>query len=231
MAISRRAAPREISPLGGSAPRDVKSARAGSPAGLHPTEGLTPSSLPDDALEVGRILDAWGVKGWVKILPHSTDPEALFSTKSWYLQAPDARFRPGFNLFSGTVSLAVEEAKIHSGAVVAKFAGVDDRNSAEALRGVRIFLPRSSFPAASADEYYWVDLIGLNVVNREGLALGCVRDLMATGPHSVLCVEYPATQEDGTSIAAERMIPFVSAYVDAVDIAGKQITVDWQPDY
>ncbi|MEO7400363.1 MAG: ribosome maturation factor RimM [Polaromonas sp.] len=193
--------------------------------------GLTPSSLPDDALEVGRILDACGFKGWVKILPHSTDPEALFSAKSWFLQVPDAKFRPGFNLFSGTVSLVVEDAKIHSGSVVAKFAGLDDRNAAEALRGVRIFLSRNSFPAASADEYYWVDLIGLNVVNREGLALGCVRDLMATGPHSVLCVEYQHISDDGTSTTEERMIPFVSAYVDAVDIPGKRITVDWQPDY
>ncbi|CAM3494255.1 ribosome maturation factor RimM [Polaromonas hydrogenivorans] len=199
--------------------------------GLQSSLGLTSSSLPDDALEVGRILDAWGVKGWVKIQPHSTDPEALFSAKTWYLQAPDVKFRPGFSLFSGTVSLKVDEAKIHSGAVVAKFSGLDDRDAAEALRGTRIFLSRSSFPAASADEYYWVDLIGLNVLNREGVALGCVRDLMATGPHSVLCVEYTSTQEDGTSATAERMIPFVAAYVDKVDIAGKCITVDWQPDY
>ena len=187
--------------------------------------------LPDDAIEVGRILDAWGVKGWVKILPHSTHPEALFSAKSWLLQAPDAKFRPGFNAFSGTVSIGVNEAKTHSDSVVAKLDGLDDRNAAEALRGCRIFLPRSSFPAASKDEYYWVDLIGLNVVNREGVNLGCVRDLMATGPQSVLCVEYTLTQEDGTSAAAERLIPFVAVFVDAVDIAGKCITVDWQPDY
>ena len=192
---------------------------------------MIPSSLPGDALEVGRILDAWGVKGWVKVLPHSTEPEALFSAKSWFLQVPDARFRPGFTAFSGTVSLNVDEAKTHSGSVVVKFAGVDDRNAAEALRGVRIFLPRSSFPAASADEYYWADLIGLNVVNREGVGLGCVRDLMATGPHSVLCVEYLDSKEDGTNTPAERMIPFVAAYVDKVDISGKCITVDWQPDY
>ena len=192
---------------------------------------LKPSGLPDDAIEVGRILDAWGVKGWLKILPHSTHPEALFSAKSWFLQAPDAKFRPGFNAFSGTVAISVDEAKIHSDSVVAKIIGLDDRNDAEALRGCRIFLPRSSFPAATKDEYYWVDLIGLNVINREGVALGCVRDLMATGPHSVLCVEYTQAQDDGTSVAAERMIPFVAVYVDAVDIAEKRITVDWQPDY
>ena len=193
--------------------------------------GLIPSSLSVDAIEVGRILDAWGVKGWLKILPHSTDPEALLAAKSWFLQAPDAKFRPGFNAFAGTVSLQVDEAKIHSDSVVAKFSGIDDRTLAEALRGARIFLPRSSFPAASKDEFYWVDLIGLNVVNREGVALGCVRDLMATGPQSVLCVEYSALQQDGSTSVAERMIPFVSVFIDNVDIAGKCIKVDWQPDY
>ncbi|MDO9403853.1 MAG: ribosome maturation factor RimM [Polaromonas sp.] len=193
--------------------------------------GLTASALPDDAIELGRILDAWGVKGWLKILPHSADPEALFKADTWFLQVPEARFRPGFSAFSGTVSLQVEEVKEHSGSLVAKITGIDDRNPAEALRGARIFLPRSSFPAASDDEYYWVDLIGLDVVNREGVALGTVRDLMATGPHSVLCVEYTATDAEGADTTAERMIPFVAAYVDAVDTAGKRITVDWQPDY
>ena len=193
--------------------------------------GLTASKLPDDAIEVGRILDAWGVKGWLKVLPHSTDPEALFAAKSWFLQVPDAKFRPGFSAFSGTVCISIDEAKTHSDSVVAKVNGLDDRTAAECLRGARIFLPRSSFPAASKDEYYWVDLIGLNVVNREGIALGSVRDLMATGPHSVLCVKYTATQEDASSATLERMIPFVSVYVDAVDTAAKLITVDWQPDY
>ena len=200
-------------------------------SGLPATSGLTPSSLPQDAIEVGRILDAWGVKGWLKVLPHSTDPEALLSADRWYLQAPDAKFRPGFSLFLGAVALNVDESKIHSGSVVVKFSGLDDRTLAEALRGTRIFLSRSSFPTASTDEYYWVDLIGLNVVNREGVALGCVRDLMTTGPQSVLCIEYTSTMEDGSSAAAERLIPFVAAYVDRVDIAGKCITVDWQPDY
>ncbi len=103
---------------------------------------------------------------------------------------------------------------------------VDDRNAAEALRGARIFVPRSSFPTANTDEYYWVDLIGLDVVNREGVALGQVRELLSTGPQTVLVLEY---FED--SKVLERMIPFVSAYVDNVDLSGRRITVDWQPDY
>ncbi len=193
--------------------------------------GLQATSLPDDAVEVGRILDAWGVKGWVKVLPHSNDPQTLLNSQAWFLQAPEARFRPGFSAFSGTVALQLEECKVHSDTVVAKIEGMNDRTAAEALRGARIFLPRSSFPAASSDEYYWVDLIGLSVINREGVALGQVRDLMATGPHSVLCIEYTETAEDGSPRQAERMIPFVAAYVDAVDLPGKRITVDWQADY
>ena len=184
--------------------------------------GVEPAELPADAIEIGRIADAWGIKGWFKVLPHSASPEALFSSKRWYLQPSEK----GAKTFSGTVLLRVKEAKEHSDTIVAAAHEVDDRNAAEALRGARIFVPRSSFPTASTDEYYWVDLIGLEVVNREGVALGQVRELLSTGPQTVLVLEY---FED--SKVQERMIPFVSAYVDTVDLPGKRITVDWQPDY
>jgi 16S rRNA processing protein RimM len=185
--------------------------------------GLEPAELPADAVEVGRIHDAWGIKGWFKVLPHSASPEALFSSKRWFLQPPEKAAKPAF---SGTVLLRIREAKEHADSVVATAQEVDDRDAAEALRGARIFVPRSSFPTAGDDEYYWVDLIGLQVVNREGVVLGEVRDLMATGPQTVLVVGYA---QDGKP--AERMIPFVAAFVDQVDLPGRRITVDWQPDY
>ncbi|MBK8073568.1 MAG: ribosome maturation factor RimM [Ramlibacter sp.] len=184
--------------------------------------GLEPAELPGDAVEVGRIADAWGVKGWFRVLPHSASPEALFSSRRWYLQ-PATR---GAKTFSGTLLLRVREAKDHSGSVVAGAHEIDDRNAAEALKGARVFVPRSSFPTPATDEYYWVDLLGLEVVNREGLALGSVSDLLSTGPQTVLVVAFEA---DGKP--QERMIPFVSAYVDGVDLPGRRITVDWQPDY
>lgn len=183
---------------------------------------LEPAELPADAVEVGRIADAWGVKGWFKVQSHSSSPEALFASKRWYLQ-PSER---GARAFAGTVSLSIRQAKDHSDTVVAWAQGIDDRNAAEALRGSRIFVPRSSFPSTAQDEYYWVDLIGLAVVNREGVALGEVRELMATGPQTVLVLGY---EEGGKS--HERMIPFVSAFVDNVDLPARRITVDWQPDY
>ncbi len=184
--------------------------------------GLEAADMPADAIEVGRIADAWGIKGWFKVLPHSADPEALFSSKCWFLM-PSER---GAKTFSGVAKLAVIEAKMHSNTVVASAREVNDRTMAEALRGSRIFVPRASFPTVATDEYYWVDLIGLNVINREGVALGVVKELLSTGAQTVLVMEY---EQDGKT--QERMIPFVSVYIDNVDLPGRRILVDWQPDF
>lgn len=188
------------------------------------------TSLPDDAVELGRIQEAWGVKGWVRIHPHSADTSALLASTAWYLQPPEARFARGFSAFSGHVQVQVADIKTHSDGIVARLVGVDDRSAAEALRGVRISVPRSTFPPAADGEYYWVDLIGLDVVNREGVHLGVVRDLMPTGPNSVLVMEYTETV-DGVDKTAERMVPFVAAYIDDVDLKARRITADWQTDY
>ncbi|WP_180132424.1 ribosome maturation factor RimM [Rhodoferax sp. BLA1] len=184
--------------------------------------GLEPAELPADAIEVGRVTDAWGVKGWFKVLPYSADPEALFSSKRWYLLPTEK----GVKTFEGVGQLKIKEAKIHSDTVVASAHGVDDRTAADALRGARIFIAKSSFPTPQKDEYYWVDLIGLEVVNREGLVLGQVSELLSTGPQTVLVIQ---DQLDGQTL--QRMIPFVAAYVDDVDLAARRILVDWQPDY
>lgn len=180
------------------------------------------ADMPADAVEVGRIADAWGIKGWFKVLPYSADPQALFSTKRWYLMPTEV----GAKTFEGVVKLSIKEAKDHSDAVVACSHDVPDRNAAEALRGARIFVARSSFPTAAADEYYWVDLIGLDVINRQNESLGKVRELLSTGPQTVLVIEY---LQDGK--LQDRMVPFVSVYVDNVDLPARRIMVDWQTDY
>ena len=89
--------------------------------------GLEPAELPADAIEVGRIADAWGIKGWFKVLPHSASPEALFSSKRWYLQ-PSER---GAKTFNGTILLSIKEAKEHSDSLVAAAHEVAGRSEAE----------------------------------------------------------------------------------------------------
>ena len=194
------------------------------------TDLFTAAPLPDDAIELGRVLDAWGIKGWVRIQPHSADTEALFASNTWFLQPPEARFARGFAAFAGSVRVVPAEVKAHGEGIVARFEGMDSRTAAEALKGVRIYLPRSAFPVTPEGEHYWIDLIGLEVFNREGLPMGVVRDLMPTGPHSVLVLAYTEIV-DGKEQDAERMIPFVAVYVDDVDQKARRITVDWQVDY
>jgi len=190
--------------------------------------GLVPAPLPADAVELGRIQEAWGIKGWVRLHCHSAKPEALLQAWRWYLLPPEVPYAKGFDAFEGSVVVRVHSIKPHADGLVAQLAEVPDRNAAEALKGVRIFVARADFPAAaSSDEFYWVDLIGLEVFNRQGEPMGVVRDLLTTGPHSVLCLEFLSAEGK----VAERMIPFVSAYVDAVDLAARRITVDWQLDY
>jgi len=122
--------------------------------------------------------------------------------------------------------LKIVQAKEHAEGVVASAQDISDRSQAEALKGASIFVSRASFPTPADGEYYWVDLIGLDVFNREGQHLGQVTDLLDTGAHGVLRV-----QDSNRPDEPERLIPFVSAYVDEVSQAQRRITVDWGLDY
>jgi 16S rRNA processing protein RimM len=198
------------------------------PAGADP-------AWPEDAVEVGRIVDAWGLKGWIKVQPFADDPQALFSSRRWFVlpsekvgvaRPPGVGGAPGAPGAFPTL-LKITQVKDHGDVVVALAQEVPDRNAAEAMRGARVFIGRASFPTPDADEFYWVDLIGLEVVNREGVSLGAIAGLIDTGPHSVMRV-LPAGE---SGEAAERLIPFVSAYVDDVSLEQRRVTVDWGLDY
>jgi 16S rRNA processing protein RimM len=103
-----------------------------------------------------------------------------------------------------------------------KFTGIDGRDEAFALRGYTIEIDRADFAPAEEGEYYWADLVGMRVVNREGIELGKVANLMETGAHDVLMVN----GEHG-----QKLIPFVAHYIDHVDNDSRTITADWGLDY
>lgn len=186
---------------------------------------------PADAVEVGCVIDAWGVKGWLKVQPYAADPQALFSTKRWFLKPAEGVRETRAGVQPMPTLLRIVQAKEQGDAIVAQAQDVPDRSAAEALRGARIFVSRGSFPSTDPDEYYWVDLIGLDVVNRAGEALGAVVGLLDTGPHSVLRVVPPDGPADKASAGSETLIPFVSSYVDSVNLAERRIVVDWGLDY
>lgn len=198
-------------------------------AAAAPAPRLAPdeaTALPADAVEVGRVLGAWGIKGGIKVKPFAADPQALFSSKRWFIRPPETPRPPGAQAAAPwPVLLRVATAREQGDCVVATVQDLDDRDGAEALRGGRIYISRASFPTPDENEFYWVDLIGLAVFDRAATHLGEVVGLIETGPHCVLRVQ-PALAD-----AAEHLIPFVDAYVDKVDLPGRRITVDWDADY
>ncbi len=188
---------------------------------------------PADAVELGHIGEAWGLKGWFRVQPFAADPQVLLTARRWFLQPPvgpraSPAARKAGSLPDGAAlprALQIAQIRRQGDSLVARADGIEDRSAAEALRGTRIFVARAEFPSPAADEYYWADLIGLAVVNRSGWRLGVVSGLIDTGAQSVLRVQPDAAD------AAEHLIPFVAAYIDAVSLEAQRITVDWEADY
>lgn len=172
--------------------------------------------IPEDLVLVGHITGAYGLQGWVRIRPYSDDADALLNARTWWLDKPAMR------------DVEVMQSRIHTDDVVARLMGVADRDAAEALKGATVQVARSHFPALSDNEFYWIDLIGLEVENLQGQHLGSVRDLMDNGAHPILRVTPMVATEDKPQ---EMLIPFVEQFVITVDKAAKKITVDWGFDY
>lgn len=164
---------------------------------------------------LGRIAGAYGIRGAVRVFPHADDPQAWARMPTWWLghEAADPAWQPH----------RVKRCRLHGSVLVAELEGLEDRDVAESLKGRLVGAPRSALPATAKDEYYWGDLIGLEVCNRSGVVLGRVAGLMETGANDVLRV----VGDDG----AERLLPFVQAVVQEVDLAGGRIQVDWEADW
>ena len=184
--------------------------------------------IPGDLVLVGYVSGAYGLNGWIRIKPFASDADALLTAKTWWLDKPALH------------DVAMMQAKMHSGDVVAQLMGVAGRDAAEALRGTAVHVSRAHFPALADDEFYWVDLIGLSVENLEGEVLGQVADMMDNGAHPILRVNRTvvasvAPVSSVSSITAtppvEILIPFVERFVRTVDQGNRKIIVDWGVDY
>jgi 16S rRNA processing protein RimM len=179
-------------------------------------------AIPADLVVVGYVSGAYGLQGWVRIRPYSAEADALLHAKTWWLGNPESPLH--------LRDVDMMQAKSHSGDVVAQLMGVADRDAAEALKGAMVQISRSHFPALAGDEFYWVDLIGLDVHNLQGEFLGGVAGIMDNGAHPILRVASPQMSEPGQE-GRERLIPYVDQFVKTVDLAAKRITVDWGLDF
>jgi 16S rRNA processing protein RimM len=167
--------------------------------------------LPSDAIEVGRVMEAYGVKGGLKLQPFSNSADGLLRVKQWCFQSP-----------SGAVQAAVvDSAKWHGDVVTATIKDLTDRDQAQALKGWTVWVSQAALPATAAGEYYWRDLIGCQAIAHDGKALGLITELSDTGVHAVLHVDCGEKYEP-------TLIPFVSEYVGAVDVVAKTVQTQWQ---
>ena len=160
---------------------------------------------------LGRVLGAFGVRGELKL--HSfTDPVSMA-----------LKYQPWLLVRNGVErELSGVRGRETNKGMVITIAGVDDRDAAEALADAEIWVPRSNLPKPKPGEYYWVDLEGLNVVNREGVEFGAVSYLFETGANDVMVVVGDR----------ERLIPYIAEqFIVDVDFDARRITVDWDADF
>jgi len=182
-------------------------AKPGSGAGGVSASG---ASATGEMVIMGRVAAPFGIKGWIKVQCFTQSIDNLLDYPAWWLG------------HSGEWDEnKVEEGTVHGRSLIAKLEGCDDREAAARLKGLEVAIPRSVLPANAEGEYYWSELIGLEVANREGVAFGRVAGLLETGANQVLVVQGER----------ERLIPFVEPVVVLVDLAGGRLTVDWGADF
>ena len=166
----------------------------------------------NDLLNVGEVSGVFGVKGWIKVFSFTQPRENILTYPSWILKK--GKTSKAFKLADGR-----RQGKL----VVAALEGINDRDQAAELTGWKILITKDQLPEPEAGEYYWVDLIGLKVINLDGQVLGTVDHLLETGANDVLVVK------DNDK---ERLIPFVQPQtIVKVDLDDGSILVDWDADF
>ncbi len=160
---------------------------------------------------VARVCDAFGIKGQIKLAAYTQNPHTLLKYSHWELS------------ISGrdNCCYSVSNAKIHGKFVVASLDGIENRDQALELKGAQVTVLKSELPQLDAGEYYWVDLIGMNVINSNGTNLGKVESIMETGANDVLVVEGEVT----------RLIPYVPHVIEKVSLDNEEIIVEWPEEF
>ncbi len=170
---------------------------------------------------MGRILDPYGVQGWLKVQPDTEVLDGLSDYTDWWLGRIDELNKSPWQKYH------VETVKVHVNILLAKLQGIDDRDAAQAIKGRQIAVPREQLPTLGNDEYYWVDLIGLKVKNQQQIDLGEIIEVLATGANDVLVVK----QTENKQAERERLIPYIGQVVLEVDLNAKTMLVDWDAEF
>ena len=160
---------------------------------------------------VGQVVGIYGIKGWVKLRSFTAPPENLLQYRPWHLVKGEM-----------AAEHAAIEARVHGKGLIAKLAGVDDRDAAAAWVGAEIFVERRALGPPETGRFFWADLLGLRVETADGRLLGQVDSLLETGANDVLVVQGDK----------RRLIPFVmDDVISRVDLPAGLIVADWDPEF
>ncbi len=157
-------------------------------------------------IELGMVMAPFGVRGWVKVRSDTEPPERLLQHRSLRLSRRGA-----------AEPYRIEAGGRSGGQLTVKFFGIADRDGAERLRGAIICVPRDELPLRAAREFYRADLIGCEVVDRRGVALGVVQYFVETPAHALMVVRG----------GKEFWVPAVPKHLRRVDLSARRIIVDW----
>lgn len=163
---------------------------------------------PRGLVSLGKIVGLFGVRGWLKVYSETRPREGILQYNPWQVCVAGV-WR----------EMKLGEGRRQGPGVVVRFEGIDERSAAAELVGAEVAVRLEQLPAPVTGEYYWAQLEGLKVVNREGVDLGAVSHLFETGANDVLVVRGER----------ERLIPFTRHAIDKVDLEGGVIRVDWDP--
>lgn len=162
-------------------------------------------------LKLGNISGVFGVKGWLKVYANTDKKENILSYQPWYIERNKVR-----------QAVKLKAGKPHGKTIIVQLDGVDDRNEAELWVGSDIYMKSDQLPKLAKDEYYWSDLIGLQVVSTDGEVFGVIDQMLETGANDVIVVKGER----------ERLIPYVTEQVvKSVDLDKQQMLVDWDADF
>jgi 16S rRNA processing protein RimM len=199
------------------------------------------AEVPVDLVELGRIVSAYGVRGWIKIQPHSAQSEVLLSATQWWLKAPSSPLGAPGALARASLARVVA-SRPQGSSIVAQLEPILDRDQAMALKGYTVSVPRSSFPSVADDEYYWIDLEGCLLFGEHDGApalIGTVIEVLDNGAHGVLRIARGVQGDkgeitplqDARGRALEVLVPFVQAHVHTVDLANKRLDSNWPVEF
>ena len=168
--------------------------------------------MSNTPLILGKFASPYGVHGWIKVVSYTDPIDNLLDYPEWKIEKKSHQWE----------NLTIEAAKVHGRFLVVKLKGYDQPETVKVLTNCTIGVDRNAFPTLPAEEWYWTDLIGLQVVNKKGVTLGRVTELFETGSNDVLVVK--DTQHK------ELLIPTLSSVIQSVDLTQQVLTVDWDPD-